>query len=143
MRADPDAENMGLTAWEGGRVRKQDVIVAKNYLSQDEIDKLNRLVVVFLEQAELRVANRRDLTMTFWRENVVRFIEFNDMPVREGKGSVSREQMERLAKDRYELFNDRRKKYEAQLADAEDLEELKELENEIKEQKKKDKDKDK
>jgi len=52
-RADPNAPNMALTNWSGSRVRKHDVIVAKNYLSADEVDTLNRLVVIFLEQAEL------------------------------------------------------------------------------------------
>ncbi len=134
-RADVDANNMGLTSWQGNRVRKQDVIVAKNYLRQDEIDKLNRLVVAFLDQAELRVLSRRDLTLSFWRENVDRFIEFNDKPVLAGKGTVSHEQMEQIVKKRYELFDARRKRYEAEQADAEDVKELKELEDEIKRKK--------
>jgi hypothetical protein len=66
-RADPAKPNMALTNWSGSRVRKQDVIVAKNYLVQDEIDTVNRLVVIFLEQAELRVKQRKDLTLDFWR----------------------------------------------------------------------------
>ncbi len=68
-RADPTAPNMNLTAWEGSRVRKKDVIVAKNYLTADEIDTLNRLVVVFLEQAELRVKERKQLTLSYWRRS--------------------------------------------------------------------------
>ena len=69
-RGDPSKPNMGLTAWDGKHVRKQDVIVAKNYLTADEVDTLNRLVVIFLEQAELRVKDRKDLTLDFWRGNV-------------------------------------------------------------------------
>ena len=61
-RADPASPNMSLTAWSGSRVRKQDVIIAKNYLTADEIDTINRLVVIFLEQADLRVKQRKDLT---------------------------------------------------------------------------------
>ena len=61
QRSDPNQPNMALTAWQGERVRKQDVLIAKNYLSADEIDTLNRLVVIFLEQAELRVKQRGDL----------------------------------------------------------------------------------
>jgi hypothetical protein len=64
-RADPAKPNMNLTTWDGKRVRKQDVIVAKNYLTADEIDTLNRLVVIFLEQAELRVKERKDLTLDY------------------------------------------------------------------------------
>ena len=57
-RADASKENMALTSWKGSIVRKQDLIIAKNYLSEDEIDTLNRLVVIFLETAELRAKNR-------------------------------------------------------------------------------------
>jgi len=57
-RANSNHENMGLTTWKGGVVRKQDIYVAKNYLNEDEIDTLNRLVVIFLETAELRAKNR-------------------------------------------------------------------------------------
>lgn len=68
-RANADLPNMGLTTWKGKVVRKGDVIIAKNYLTADEIDSLNRLVVIFLESAELRVKNRQDLTLSFWRNN--------------------------------------------------------------------------
>ena len=68
---------MGLMSWKGNVVRKQDVIVAKNYLFDDELDKLNRLVTIFLESAELRVMERRDLTIDFWRKNVDSMLSFN------------------------------------------------------------------
>jgi hypothetical protein len=61
---------MALTTWKGNAVRKQDIFIAKNYLNEDEIDSLNRLVIIFLETAELRVKNRIDITMNFWKENV-------------------------------------------------------------------------
>ena len=77
-RADPNQPNMALTTWSGSRVRKQDVLVAKNYLSADEIDTLNRLVMIFLEQADLRVKQKQDLTLNFWRDNVDRMLVFND-----------------------------------------------------------------
>jgi hypothetical protein len=88
-RANPGEPNMALTNWTGSRVRKQDVIVAKNYLSQDEIDTLNRLVVIFLELAELRIKGKRDLTLDFWRENVDRMLEFNEQSVLADLGSVN------------------------------------------------------
>ncbi len=77
-RADAQKQNMGLTSWKGTIVRKGDVFIAKNYLTEDEIDTLNRLVVVFLESAELRAKNRQDITMDFWQKNVDKIIEFND-----------------------------------------------------------------
>ncbi|MBI3131078.1 MAG: virulence RhuM family protein [Acidobacteria bacterium] len=71
-RANPDAPNMALTTWSGPRVRKHDVLIAKNYLSAEEVDTLNRLVVIFLEQAELRARDRQTLTLDYWRQNVDR-----------------------------------------------------------------------
>jgi hypothetical protein len=56
---------MALTSWKGSIIRKQDIFIAKNYLSKDEIDTLNRLVVIFLETAELRAKERMDITMRF------------------------------------------------------------------------------
>ena len=73
-RADSSAPNMALTAWKGAVVRKGDVIVAKNYLNSDEIDSLNRLTVMFLDSAEIRVKDRKDLTLDFWRDNVNRLL---------------------------------------------------------------------
>lgn len=74
----PDQPIVALTSWKGFRVRKQDVIIAKNYLTADEMDSLNRLVVIFLEQAELWVKQQKDLTLEFWRNNVDRMLAFND-----------------------------------------------------------------
>ena len=67
LRADASKPNMGLTSWKGNIVRKADIVVAKNYLFEEEIDKLNRLVMLFLESAELRVKDRKCLTLDFWR----------------------------------------------------------------------------
>lgn len=61
-RADSSKPNMNLTSWKGKIVRKQDIYISKNYLTQDELDTLNRLVTIFLETAELRVKMRKDLT---------------------------------------------------------------------------------
>lgn len=131
-RSDPTMPNMALTNWSGSRVRKQDVIVAKNYLTADEIDTLNRLVVIFLEQAELRVKNQKELTLDFWRNNVDKMLAFNDQPILEGAGSVSRENMEKIARERYEVFDQQRRTAEAKAADAADLKEIEQLEQDLK-----------
>ena len=131
-RSNPDAPNMALTTWSGSRVRKQDVIVAKNYLTADEVDTLNRLVVIFLEQAELRVKERKQLTLDYWRQNVDRLLEFNERPVLQGAGRVSAEQMKGVAHERYEVFDTRRRSAEALAADAEDLRLLESLEKQAK-----------
>lgn len=131
-RSDPNQPNMALTSWSGSRVRKQDVIVAKNYLTADEIDTLNRLVVIFLEQAELRVKQQKELTLDFWRNNVDRMLAFNDQAILDGAGSVSRENMEKIARERYELFDQQRRIAEAEAADAADLKEIEQLEQDLK-----------
>ncbi len=131
-RADPSQPNMALNTWSGSRVRKQDVIIAKNYLTADEIDTLNRLVVIFLEQAELRVKQQKALTLDFWRSNVDKMLAFNDQPILQGAGSVSRERMEQLAHERYQAFDQRRREAERLQADADDLKEIEQLEHTLK-----------
>jgi len=131
-RADPGEPNMALTSWKGTRVRKQDVAIAKNYLSADEVDTLNRLVVIFLEQAELRAKERKDLTLDYWRNNVDRLLAFNEKPVLEGAGRISTERAREIAYERYDQFDGQRRRDEALEADAEDLRELEALEKQIK-----------
>jgi hypothetical protein len=120
-RADATSPNMALTAWSGARVRKHDVVIAKNYLTADEVDTLNRLVVIFLEQAELRVKNRKELTLEFWRSNVDKLLEFNDKPILQGAGKISNEQMKQIAQTRYDHFDTARRSAETAAADDEDL----------------------
>lgn len=131
-RADPSQPNMALNTWSGSRVRKQDVVVAKNYLTADEIDTLNRLVVIFLEQAELRVKQQKELTLDFWRSNVDKMLAFNDQPILQGAGSVSREQMEQLAHERYDAFDQKRRQAERIQADVDDLKAIEQLEHTLK-----------
>lgn len=131
-RANPDLPNMALTTWSGSRVRKHDVIVAKNYLDEDEVDTLNRLVVIFLEQAELRAKQKQDLTLDYWRYTVDRMLTTNEQPLLDGPGAVSREDMKTVAENRYEKFDAKRRKNEAVESDAEDLKAIEELEKDVK-----------
>ena len=131
-RADPEKPNMALTTWKGNIVRKGDILIAKNYLTEDELDSLNRFVVVFLETAELRAKNRQDVTMQFWRENLDAIIQFNDKKVLQGKGTISHKLMEEKVKKLYELFDKKRKIQEANAADEADIKALEELTDEIK-----------
>ncbi len=135
-RADATKPNMALTSWKGSIVRKGDIFTAKNYLTADEIDTLNRLVVIFLETAELRAKNRIDITMDFWRDNVDKILALNDKLVLQNKGSISNTLMEKQVREIYEQFDARRKAFEAQQADEEEIEELKRLEENIKKTKK-------
>ena len=131
-RAKVDDPNMGLTSWKGNIVRKQDVIIAKNYLTEDELDSLNRLVVIFLETAEFRAKMRKNLTMDYWRENVDNILINNEQPLLVDKGSVSNKQMETFVYRVFDKFNARRKAIERANADAEDMSQLLELEQDLK-----------
>lgn len=134
-RADAKKPNMALTSWKGSIVRKQDIFIAKNYLTADEIDTLNRLVVIFLETAELRAKNRIDITMDFWRDNVDKILKLNDKLVLKDKGAVSNALMEQKVREIYEEFDARRKAFEALQENEAEIEELKKLEEKIKKKK--------
>lgn len=134
-RANPDDAHFGLLTWKGERVRKQDILIAKNYLTEDEIDTLNRLVVIFLETAELRAKRQTITSMAFWRENVGQIITANGFPLLAGAGSVSHARMEQQIAPLFMDYDQRRKAEEAQAADAQDDAELKALENKIKHRK--------
>lgn len=136
MRADAGKPNMGLTTWKGSIVRKQDIIIAKNYLDEDELDTLNRLVNIFLETAELRVKERKDLTLDYWRQNVDALLTFQGKDVLIGSGKVSSLEMEEYVRRIYDIFDTKRKQEEAQIADEEDLRMLEDLEKQVKKNKK-------
>ena len=130
-RADASQPNMALTSWKGSVVRKQDIYIAKNYLRADEIDLLNRLTTLFLESAEIRVKERLDLTINYWRQNVDHLLEFQNKDVLRNAGNISNKEMEAHVLAVYEQFDQRRKQADAQLADQMDDEELKQLEQQI------------
>lgn len=123
-RANADTPNMALTSWSGSIVRKADVIVAKNYLTSDEIDVLNRLVTIFLESAELHVKMRKDLTLDFWRASVDKLLLDHGVPVLQSHGKITMEQAQIHARKIYEEFDARRKAFDAAQADEFDLLEL-------------------
>lgn len=123
-RANADAPNMALTSWSGSIVRKADVIIAKNYLTSDEIDVLNRLVTIFLESAELHVKMRKDLTLDFWRASVDKLLLDHGVPLLQSHGKVTMEQAQIHARKIYEEFDSRRKAFDAAQADELDLLEL-------------------
>ena len=132
-RADANQPNMGLTTWKGSVVRKGDIVVAKNYLLQDEIESLDRLVDIFLTSAEERVKGRRDLTLDYWRKNVDDLLTFQEKDILQGKGHISNEEMENMVRQVYTTFDARRRKTNALQADAEDLKLLEDLERSVKE----------
>ena len=135
-RADASQPNMALTSWKGNVVRKQDIYTAKTYLKDDEIDMLNRLTVLFLDSAELRVKERKDLTLNYWRNNVDALLDFQNKDVLKGAGTISNTQMERIVDTVYAEFNQRRKLYAAQQADKMDNDDLSALEGDVRNRKK-------
>jgi hypothetical protein len=136
-RANPADPHFGLLAWKGAKVRKTDILTAKNYLTEDEIDTLNRLVVIFLETAELRAKQKLETRMAFWKQNVDQIIISNGFPLLAHAGSISHEQMEAKTSALFVDYDQRRKTHEAQAADQEDEAELKMLETKLKRRPKK------
>ena len=116
-RADASKPNMGLTTWSGTKVRKADVTVAKNYLNEDEIRQLNRIVTMYLDYAEEQAERRRPLYMKDWREKLDAFLKFNEREVLEDAGRVSMEVAQSLALEHYEAFTRRRLQEEAEQPD--------------------------
>lgn len=120
-RAVHNKPNMGLTSWKGSIVRKIDISIAKNYLTADEIDTLNRLVSLFLESAELRAKMRKTLTLDYWRGSVDKILQDHDIPLLRSAGKISKPAANELAAAEYEKFDARRKADEAKQADEDDF----------------------
>lgn len=107
-KADSSEENMGLTTWKHspeGRILKQDVIVAKNYLKETEIKQLERTVTGYFDYIEGLIERENTFTMKGLAESVNKFLSFNEYKVLETKGTISRINAEKKAINEYELFN--------------------------------------
>ncbi|MDE1145293.1 MAG: RhuM family protein [Azospirillaceae bacterium] len=137
-RADPAKANMGLTGWSGDRVRKADIVTAKNYLAEAEVQELNRLVSAFLDLAADRAQRRQQTTMAEWMRFVDDYLKFTDRPVLAHAGSVSHDRMQPTVSQRYQAFDDARRENERHLAEQEyeqDTEaELKRIETDLRSQ---------
>lgn len=120
LRAKAELPNMGLLSFKGSRVRKEDVIIAKNYLTENEIDTLNRLVALFLDSAELRVQEQTELSLSYWKEEVDNIIAFSRKKILTGQGTKSHDQAVLFVENEYKKFDANRKKIEIQQADQED-----------------------
>ena len=108
-RADAGKPNMGLTAWQGATVRRSDVTVAKNYLREDEIAELNRIVVMFLDYAEDQARRRKQVFLKDWQAKLDEFLRFHERRVLPGPGRVAREEADRRANEEYDRFEERRR----------------------------------
>ncbi|WP_312699365.1 virulence RhuM family protein [Sedimentibacter sp.] len=106
-RADSDLKNMGLTTWKaapGGKIQKFDVSIAKNYLTEKEVDFLNRLVSMYLDYAEVQAENNIPMTMEDWANRVDGFIEFNGRDLLMDAGKISSEQAKLHAETQFEKY---------------------------------------
>lgn len=97
--------NMGLTSWKGKKVRQADVTVAKNYLSEDELRSLNRIVAMYLDYAEDQAERRQPMYMRDWAQKLDAFLQFNGREVLRDAGRFSTEVAKSLALSEYEKYN--------------------------------------
>jgi len=125
-RANHVLPNMGLTSWKVGEVRKTDVTTAKNYLNEEEIDELNRIVVMWLDFAEDQAKHRKQVFMKDWEQKLDEFLRFNDRKVLPNAGKVSKQAAEKYAKAEYEQFEVRRRAYKESVGEAESIKQLEE-----------------
>ena len=106
-RVDSNKQNMGLTSWKNspnGRIRKDDVVVAKNYLSLEELDFFNRIVTMYLDYAEMQAKNKKVMYMKDWIVKLDAFLQFNEKEILEHKGKISHEVAATLALNEYEKY---------------------------------------
>jgi hypothetical protein len=126
-RADSTRPNMGLTSWKGGMVRKGDVTVAKNYLHEEEIAELNRIVVMFLDFAEDQARRRKQIFLHTWKSRLDDFLRLNERAILRDGGKITREEADAIAEQEYERFAARRR---ARLEDEAEADSFKQLEDE-------------
>lgn len=118
-RADATKNNMGLTAFKGAKVRRTDVTVAKNYMTQEEISTLNLIVNMYLDHAELMAKSHREMHMSEWERKLEEFLRFNGREVLRDFGKVQRDVANALAIEQYEKYDENRRQLES--ADVDEL----------------------
>ncbi|MDP3332025.1 MAG: virulence RhuM family protein [Methylococcaceae bacterium] len=107
-RADASQPNMGLTTWKGVKVRKGDVTVAKNYLNNEEMDGINRIVTMYLDYADDQARRHQQVFMRDWRIKLDAFLQFNEREILTNAGKVSKAVADQLALEQYEKFRRQR-----------------------------------
>lgn len=112
-RADASKDNMGLTSFKGAKVRKSDVTIAKNYMTQEEISTLNLIVNMYLDYAELQAKGHNPMHMADWESKLEDFLRFNGREVLQNFGKISREVADKLALAQYEQYDTHRRALES------------------------------
>ncbi|MCC9641670.1 virulence RhuM family protein [Rhodopirellula sp. JC740] len=138
-RADASLPNMGLTAFDGDRPRKADVSIAKNYLKEEEIEALNRIVTAYLEFAELQAMNRKPMHMADWISKLDDFLRLSDREILTHAGKISHDSAKEKAEAEFAQFKEQQRNLPQPVDQhfAESLHELKKIEGEAKEAQKK------
>ena len=136
-RSDPIATNMGLTSWKGSVVRKGDVGTAKNYLKAEEVEELNRIVVMYLDYAENQARRRRPVMMAELAGKLDAFLSFNECDVLTHAGWLRMDVAQKLPVEQFEAFDANRRAAEALAADEADIAQLEEIEKVAKKSRKK------
>ncbi len=115
-RANATLPKMGLETWKnapGGPIRKSDVTIAKNYLKEQELDQLNRIVTMYLDFAEDQAQRKKMMTMAQWISKLDAFLEFNDRAVLKHAGKVQKKVADRLAETEFDKYETQRRRLEA------------------------------
>lgn len=110
QRADASLPHMGLTSYKGEEVHKGDVTVAKNYLTQDEVNELNRVVNMWLDFAEDQARRRQQVFLRDWPDKLDQFLQFNDREVLQGAGKVSKKMADEKAQAEYSQFAEQQRR---------------------------------
>ncbi|EKZ5662436.1 virulence RhuM family protein [Klebsiella aerogenes] len=110
QRADASQPHMGLTNYKGEEVHKCDVTVAKNYLTQDEVNELNRVVNMWLDFAEDQARRRQQVFLRDWQDKLDQFLQFNDREVLQGAGKVSKKMADEKAQAEYSQFAEQQRR---------------------------------
>ncbi|MEI7064253.1 RhuM family protein [Dickeya chrysanthemi] len=109
-RVDASKPDMGLTSYKGDEVRKTDVTIAKNYLREDEIKELNRIVNMWLDFAEDQALRRKQVFLQDWADKLDQFLSFNDRDVLSGAGNIAKKDADDKAKVEFERFAAQRRR---------------------------------
>ena len=112
QRADASQPDMGLTSFKYDHVRKTDTTIAKNYLREDEIEQLNRIISMWLDYAEDQTKRRQQIFLKSWEDKLEQFLNFNEFNVLQGCGKTSKKEADEKACKQYEQFTEQRRKLE-------------------------------
>ncbi|CAI1102436.1 virulence RhuM family protein [Serratia ficaria] len=110
QRADANQPHMGLSSYKGEQLRKSDVTVAKNYLNQDEVSELNRVVNMWLDFAEDQARRRQQVFLRDWQDKLDQFLQFNDRDVLQGAGTVSKKAADEKAQAEYVQYAEQQRR---------------------------------